>query len=101
LNDNYQRPTVIQSIAWPVALSGRDMIGIAATGSGKTLGFTLPIITHLKSKPPRPMGAGPTMLVLCPTRELARQVEEVAKIYCQALGYSLTVIFLLTFCIYN
>jgi ATP-dependent RNA helicase DDX5/DBP2 len=43
---HYHRPTTIQSISWPVALSGRDMISIAKTGSGKTLGFILPAIVH-------------------------------------------------------
>jgi len=90
---NFQRPTVIQSIAWPVAMAGKDLIGIAATGSGKTLGSTLPILTHLKVVPPRGLADGPLVLVLCPTRELAQQVEKVARDYCNAAGYSLTCIF--------
>jgi len=43
----FEKPTPIQSMGWPVALSGRDMIGIAETGSGKTLSFLLPAIVHV------------------------------------------------------
>lgn len=45
--ENFVAPTTIQSMAWPVALSGRDLIGIAETGSGKTLSFILPAIVHV------------------------------------------------------
>jgi superfamily II DNA/RNA helicase len=45
--ENFTKPTAIQSQGWPVALSGRDMIGIAETGSGKTLSFLLPAIVHV------------------------------------------------------
>ena len=48
---NFERPTPIQSQAWPVILSGRDMVGIAATGSGKTLAFILPAIVHVNDQP--------------------------------------------------
>lgn len=60
------------------------------TGSGKTLGFILPAIAHLIGQPPRKRGDGPTVLVMLPTRELAKQVELVARTYCEMLGYSLT-----------
>jgi ATP-dependent RNA helicase RhlE len=68
----YVTPTPIQERAIPVALQGRDLIGIAQTGTGKTLAFGLPIIHRLKDLP------GPA-LVLVPTRELALQVEDVLR----------------------
>ena len=68
-------PTPIQDQAIPVALTGRDIIGVAQTGTGKTLAFTLPSLTRLAQvKPRRNM-----MLVLVPTRELAVQVEKVVE----------------------
>lgn len=87
---NYSIPTTIQSISWPVALSGRDMISIARTGSGKTLGFILPGIVHVINQPPRNPSDGPTVLVLLPTRELALQVEDVAQAYCKAMQLNVT-----------
>lgn len=93
LQSNFQQPTAIQSISWPVALSGRDIVSIARTGSGKTLGFLLPGIVHTIYQQPRAHGDGPTVLVLLPTRELAQQVEQVARDYCKAMGLSVTCVF--------
>jgi superfamily II DNA/RNA helicase len=93
LYGNYKQPTVIQSISWPVALSGRDIVSIARTGSGKTLGFLLPAIVHTLKQPKRSPGQGPAVLVMLPTRELAQQVEEVAKEYCKAMGLSVVCLF--------
>ncbi|KHJ84111.1 hypothetical protein OESDEN_16179 [Oesophagostomum dentatum] len=73
----FQKPTVIQSISWPIAMSGRDIISIAKTGSGKTLAFILPGIVHTTKQQPRARYDGPSVLVLLPTRELAQQVQEV------------------------
>jgi superfamily II DNA/RNA helicase len=89
----YSQPTVIQSVSWPTAMCGRDMISIAKTGSGKTLGFILPGIMHILKQPPRSMGDGPIVVVLLPTRELAQQVEEVSKEYCRAMNLSITCCF--------
>merc|ERR1719271_264875 len=76
----YERPSAIQCMAWPTALSGRDMIGVAATGSGKTAGFLLPGIVHTNAQPQLQRGDGPIILVLAPTRELAVQIQgEVQK----------------------
>ena len=58
-----------------MALSGRDMIGIAATGSGKTLSYCLPSIVHINAQPQLQYGDGPIVLVLAPTRELAVQIQ--------------------------
>lgn len=90
LSVHYHVPTTIQSISWPVALSGRDLISIAKTGSGKTLGFTLPAIVHTLAQPPRKPGDGPCVLVMLPTRELAVQVEEVAREYCKIMKLDVT-----------
>jgi superfamily II DNA/RNA helicase len=70
----YTVPTPIQIQAIPHALEGRDILGIAQTGTGKTAGFVLPMITHLGKG--RARARMPRSLVLCPTRELAAQVAE-------------------------
>ncbi|XP_065826207.1 probable ATP-dependent RNA helicase DDX5 [Oscarella lobularis] len=75
---NFVSPTSIQSQGWPLALSGRNMVGVAQTGSGKTLAFILPALVHIINQPRLERGDGPIVLVLCPIRELAQQVQEVA-----------------------
>ena len=70
----YESPTPIQAGAIPPALEGRDVLGIAQTGTGKTAGFVLPMITMLARG--RARARMPRSLVLCPTRELAAQVAE-------------------------
>ncbi|ORD93579.1 ATP dep RNA helicase [Enterospora canceri] len=79
----YEKPTSIQAQGWPMALSGRDMIGIAATGSGKTLSFLLPAFTHAAAQPALRPNDGPIAVVLAPTRELATQIETVANELCR------------------
>ncbi|KAK8335144.1 hypothetical protein V6Z11_A09G034600 [Gossypium hirsutum] len=73
----FSAPTPIQAQSWPIALQGRDIVAIAKTGSGKTLGYLIPGFMHLKQcrKDPR---MGPTVLVLSPTRELATQILDEA-----------------------
>jgi len=73
---NFEKPTSIQSQGWPVALKGRDLIGLAETGSGKTLSFLLPCIVHINAQPLLERGDGPIVLVLAPTRELAVQIQQ-------------------------
>ena len=70
----YETPTPIQEGAIPPALEGKDVLGIAQTGTGKTASFTLPMITLLGRG--RARARMPRSLVLCPTRELAAQVAE-------------------------
>ena len=70
----YETPTPIQEGAIPPALEGRDVLGIAQTGTGKTAGFTLPMLSMLARG--RARARMPRSLVLCPTRELAAQVAE-------------------------
>jgi len=72
----FEHPTTIQCMAWPVALSGRDLVGIAQTGSGKSFAFLMPAMIHLTHQPPLERGDGPVVLCLTPTRELAVQVQE-------------------------
>ena len=72
----FSEPTTIQKQGWPIAMAGRDMVGVAQTGSGKTLSFLLPGIIHINAQPPLRSGDGPVMLVLAPTRELAMQIQE-------------------------
>nr|CAD7569718.1 unnamed protein product [Timema californicum] len=76
---NFHEPTAIQAQGWPIALSGRDMVGIAQTGSGKTLSYTLPAIVHINNQPRLSRGDGPIVLILAPTRELAQQIQTVAN----------------------
>lgn len=72
----FPKPTAIQCQGWPMALSGRDMVGIAATGSGKTLSYCLPAIVHINAQPLLKPGDGPVVLILAPTRELAVQIQQ-------------------------
>ncbi|MCB1359802.1 MAG: DEAD/DEAH box helicase [Rhodobacteraceae bacterium] len=75
----YETPTPIQAQAIPEALTGRDVLGIAQTGTGKTASFTLPLITRLSRG--RARARMPRSLVLAPTRELAAQVAENFDVY--------------------
>lgn len=75
----YSAPTAIQTQAVPCALSGRDIIGIAKTGSGKTAAFLWPMITHIMDQPELVKGDGPIGIVLAPTRELCQQIHTEAK----------------------
>ncbi|KAL0916487.1 hypothetical protein M5K25_014007 [Dendrobium thyrsiflorum] len=68
-------PTPIQAQTWPVALQNRDIVAIAKTGSGKTLGYVIPALIHLSRCRNNPQ-FGPTVLILAPTRELATQIQE-------------------------
>ncbi|KAL6978985.1 RNA helicase [Sarracenia purpurea var. burkii] len=81
----YSTPTSIQAQAMPVALSGRDLLGCAETGSGKTAAFTIPMIQHCLARPPVHRRDGPSALVLAPTRELAQQIEKEVKAFSRSL----------------
>ncbi|XP_026180870.1 putative ATP-dependent RNA helicase DDX5 isoform X1 [Mastacembelus armatus] len=90
---NWTEPTPIQAQGWPLALSGKDMVGIAQTGSGKTLSYLLPAIVHINHQPFLERGDGPICLVLAPTRELAQQVQQVAAEYGRASRLKSTCIY--------
>jgi len=72
----FAKPSPIQCQAWPMALSGRDLVAVSATGSGKTIAFALPSMIHINAQPLLSPGDGPIVLVLAPTRELAVQIQE-------------------------
>ncbi len=88
----YTAPTPIQAQAIPVVLAGHDLLAGAQTGTGKTAGFTLPMLQLLSTRPANRAGAI-RALVLTPTRELAAQVEESVRSYGKYLELSSTVIF--------
>ena len=88
----YTAPTPIQAQAIPLVLEGHDLLAGAQTGTGKTAGFTLPMLHKLSTTPARRPGAI-RALVLTPTRELAAQVEESVRTYGQYLDLKSTVIF--------
>ncbi|KAJ9124301.1 ATP-dependent RNA helicase dbp2 [Naganishia vaughanmartiniae] len=71
----FTQPSAIQCQAWPMALSGRDLVAISETGSGKTISFALPAMVHINAQPLLAPGDGPIVLVLAPTRELAVQTQ--------------------------
>jgi ATP-dependent RNA helicase RhlE len=92
----YTTPTPIQAQAIPAALAGRDILGCAQTGTGKTAAFALPIIERLKSSASASHGKGPRLpraLVLAPTRELAVQIAESFVAYGKTSGITGTTIF--------
>ena len=84
----YTHPTPIQAQAIPLALEGRDLIGLAQTGTGKTAAFTLPIVNQLMGGPHRVRA-----LVLTPTRELAVQVDESFRKYAQHSGIKVLAVY--------
>ncbi|CAH0585445.1 unnamed protein product [Chrysodeixis includens] len=75
----YSQPTPVQAAGVPAALSGRDLIGIARTGSGKTAAFLWPLLVHIMDQKELAPGDGPIGLILAPTRELAQQIYMEAK----------------------
>uniref|UniRef100_A0A7N0VHD9 RNA helicase n=1 Tax=Kalanchoe fedtschenkoi TaxID=63787 RepID=A0A7N0VHD9_KALFE len=82
----YEKPTSIQCQALPVVLSGRDVIGIAKTGSGKTASFVLPMIVHIMDQPELKNKEGPIGVICAPTRELAHQIFLEAKKFSKSQG---------------
>jgi ATP-dependent RNA helicase RhlE len=91
--EDYLTPTPIQAQAIPVLLAGKDILGIAQTGTGKTAAFLLPILQHLAASRVAPAPRGTRALVLAPTRELAAQIGERARAYGQRLGLRHAVVF--------
>jgi ATP-dependent RNA helicase RhlE len=83
----YDQPTPIQEQAIPQIVAGRDVVGCAQTGTGKTAAFVLPILQRLGS------GQGVRALVVTPTRELCAQIEEVARIVCKDTGQHVVAVY--------
>ncbi|KAH7648890.1 hypothetical protein FG379_001259 [Cryptosporidium bovis] len=92
-NIKYDKPTPIQMQCIPIGISGRDMIGIAETGSGKTVAFLIPLLNYVSKLPRLDYNTcqdGPYGLILAPARELALQIEEEAqKLTCKNVNYPL------------
>lgn len=88
----YEKPTGIQCQALPIVLSGRDIIGIAKTGSGKTASFVLPMITHIMDQP-EVEKEGPIGVICAPTRELAHQIYVEAKKFAKAHGIRVSAVY--------
>ncbi len=89
----YTNPTPIQAQAIPLVLNGGDLLAGAQTGTGKTAGFTLPLLHLLHSKPLKSKAGQPRCLILTPTRELAAQVEESVQTYGKHLSLKSMVMF--------
>jgi ATP-dependent RNA helicase RhlE len=89
----YDKPTPIQIKAIPVGVAGRDMLGIAKTGTGKTAAFALPIIHRLAADRRPTQRNACRVLVLTPTRELAAQVGQSFRVYGQHIGLTVSVVF--------
>ncbi|KAK1236709.1 pre-mRNA processing RNA-helicase [Marasmius sp. AFHP31] len=83
---NYTAPTSIQAQAVPAIMSGRDVIGVAKTGSGKTIAFLLPLFRHIKDQRPLEQMEGPIAIVMTPTRELAVQIHRECKPFLKVLN---------------
>jgi ATP-dependent RNA helicase RhlE len=92
-DEGYTEPTPIQAQAIPGVMEGRDLQGIAQTGTGKTAAFALPILHRLAAERKLPLRKGCRVLVLSPTRELASQIGESFKTYGKHMGVSVAVIF--------
>jgi ATP-dependent RNA helicase RhlE len=89
----YTVPTPIQLAAIPGVMEGRDLLGIAQTGTGKTAAFALPILHRLAANRKPAPKRGCRVLVLSPTRELATQIADNFKAYGSKLGFSVATIF--------
>ncbi|GLA80073.1 pre-mRNA processing RNA-helicase [Aspergillus tubingensis] len=82
----YEKTTSIQAQAIPAIMSGRDVIGVAKTGSGKTIAFLIPMFRHIKDQRPLDNMEGPVGLIMTPTRELATQIHKDCKPFLKALN---------------
>ncbi|MGO8840940.1 MAG: DEAD/DEAH box helicase [Methyloceanibacter sp.] len=92
-NENYLKPTPIQAQAIPLLTEGRDLLGIAQTGTGKTAAFALPILHRLSVQRLQRSPRRPHALILAPTRELALQIDERFRAYGRGLPLRSAVIF--------
>jgi len=91
--EGYETPTPIQAKAIPLVLGGRDVVGTAQTGTGKTAAFALPILQRLDQTAQRPQPLSVRTLILSPTRELASQIEQSFRSYGRFLRLSTMVVF--------
>ncbi|KAM7162535.1 putative ATP-dependent RNA helicase DDX46 isoform 2-T2 [Macrochelys suwanniensis] len=89
----YEKPTPIQTQAIPAIMSGRDLIGIAKTGSGKTIAFLLPMFRHIMDQRSLEEGEGPIAVIMTPTRELALQITKECKKFSKTLGFRVVCVY--------
>ncbi|KAK9280892.1 hypothetical protein L1049_003783 [Liquidambar formosana] len=89
----YEKPTPIQCQAFPIVLSGSDIIGIAKTGSGKTASFVLPMIVHIMDQPELEKEEGPIGVICAPTRELAHQIYLESKKFAKSHGIRVSAVY--------
>ncbi|GAN68691.1 DEAD/DEAH box helicase [Acetobacter orleanensis] len=89
----YETPTPIQAQSIPHLLQGRDLLGLAQTGTGKTAAFALPILNHLHAHPKVAGPKKPRVLVLAPTRELVSQISDSFKAYARHMKFTQAVVF--------
>ena len=91
--EKYDTPTPIQQKAIPYLIEGRDLLGCAQTGTGKTAAFALPILHRLSEKRTAPGSKGPRALILTPTRELASQISDSFRVYGKHLNLKQAVVY--------
>ncbi len=91
--EGYEQPTPIQAQAIPLVMQGKDLLGIAQTGTGKTAAFALPIMHRLAANKQTPPRRGCRVLVLSPTRELASQIADSFRTYGRHMNVSVAVVF--------
>lgn len=92
-NDGVTTPFPIQAKTLPDALAGRDILGRGRTGSGKTLGFVLPLVTRLSANRRKPVAKSPRAIILAPTRELANQIHAVLEPIAAEVGLRSTTVY--------
>ncbi|XP_077448711.1 putative ATP-dependent RNA helicase DDX46 isoform X2 [Stigmatopora argus] len=90
---SYEKPTPIQTQAIPAIMSGRDLIGIAKTGSGKTIAFLLPMFRHIMDQRPLEEAEGPIAVIMTPTRELALQITKECKKFSKSLSLNVVCVY--------
>jgi ATP-dependent RNA helicase RhlE len=91
--EGYTTPTPIQTQAIPSVVAGKDLLGIAQTGTGKTAAFALPILHRLAANRRPALRRGARVLVLSPTRELATQIAQSFKTYGRHTGLTIAAVF--------
>jgi len=92
-DEGYTTPSPIQQKAIPALLEGRDLLGVAQTGTGKTAAFSLPLLHRLSSNGTKPQSRKPRALILAPTRELAGQINDSIRAYGRHMHLRSTVVF--------
>ncbi|KAJ4954494.1 hypothetical protein NE237_011277 [Protea cynaroides] len=93
MKQGYEKPTPIQCQAFPIVLSGIDIIGIAKTGSGKTAAFVIPMIVHIMDQPELEKEEGPIGVICAPTRELAHQIYLESKKFAKPHGIRVSAVY--------